>query len=392
LKKMDVFGKNDVFVMLDLNGDSSDVRQTQTITDGGSAPAWANGAGETHVFNPDETPQSVCISVFEEDVGPASDLIGTRAIMLVDQLNPEADWKSASWFEITDKNGAVSGEIHVSFKWAVPETPQMKRSWQLRVVVLECSNLKSMDTFDKNDVYVQLAVDNATVQRTTTIDGGGAAPKWDNGIGEQFVFALPSPPPALGVEVYDEDVNADDLIGKHVMELGSTLGSTPWSTEIWLPLENATNKSTGRTRCEVFWEPQAEETRRPTKLSELGIPRGTSQAMLPLCYGLIIGGGGLLTVAGIAAKLGPESTKLWLMSAMGSLLIKVVLVDPIKVCLTAAVIQWGESYLHGDKMLQSVKDKANALIDTGSHLLHLRDPVSEPQAAARVPKRLSSLP
>lgn len=54
LKKADIFGKNDVFATLDLNGSKQDVRKTAVVNDGGAAPAWAHGAGETHLFeNPD---------------------------------------------------------------------------------------------------------------------------------------------------------------------------------------------------------------------------------------------------------------------------------------------------------------------------------------------------
>ena len=199
----------------------------------------------------------VVVSVFDEDIGSANDLIGDRSVDFGDMLQPEADWQSSSWFDITDEKGAQCGEIHLGLRWCVPEPVDATPTWQLRVSVIECDNLKKMDIIGKNDVYVMCTVDGETPRRTSTIEGGGASPLWDGGAGETFLFPFASPPPSLGIEVYDEDRDADDLIGKHVLELSSKLSglNKPWSAESWLPLEDARNKSTGRVRCTMFWEP-----------------------------------------------------------------------------------------------------------------------------------------
>ena len=59
---------------------------------------------------------------------------------------------------------------------ALPPAQDAASHWQLRAKIIECDQLKKMDTFGKNDVYVKVhAGAVAGPQRTETIAGGGAA-------------------------------------------------------------------------------------------------------------------------------------------------------------------------------------------------------------------------
>ena len=273
LKKADLFGKNDVFATLVVDDDSK--QQSSTIDDGGSAPKWGNGSGETFMFEMDRPgedgnyaagvsilqPAKLELGIWDEDVGSASDQIGSHIVDLAaTDLEATSDWKSAQWLELSDDKGKAVGEAHVLMRWAPPPPAQDAAShWQLRAKIIECDQLKKMDTFGKNDVYVKVhAGAVAGPQRTETIDGGGAAPKWGSGAGEELAFELTEPPPAVGIEVFDEDRDRDDLIGSVVFEVGSKIGGKAWSAEKWLELTDAKGKVTGRVRVVIFWERKPE--------------------------------------------------------------------------------------------------------------------------------------
>jgi hypothetical protein len=127
-----------------VDGDS---RRSSTTTDGGAAPVWGSGAGETQLFDHADIPNAVRIDVFDEDIGSASDLIGSRTVDFTGHIKLEQDWHSASWFEITDEKGELAGEVHLILRWAVPLPLNAPLGWHLRVVVLECSELKKMASY-----------------------------------------------------------------------------------------------------------------------------------------------------------------------------------------------------------------------------------------------------
>jgi Ca2+-binding EF-hand superfamily protein len=71
-----------------------------------------------------------------------------------------------------------------------------------------------------------------------------------------LLFELAEAPSALGLEVFDQDRDADDLIGSYTLALGaSTLGKNPWSTEKWLQIHDQKGKTSGKARVALFWEP-----------------------------------------------------------------------------------------------------------------------------------------
>jgi hypothetical protein len=86
-------------------------------------------------------------------------------------------------------------------------------------------------------------------------------------------------------------------------------------------------------------------------------PRAWYWAMLPFLYALIFGVGGLFMIASIAAGLGAKNTKAWLISAFLSLVMKVFIVDPFKVCALTAFIQFAEDH-NRDTLAKALEDKA----------------------------------
>ena len=160
---------------------------------------------------------------------------------------------------------------------APPAKKTMSAGSTLVVSVLECRGLPKMDTFGKNDPFVEVNLTTTEGQSwreklrsmhqdtrtSSTIDGGGAAPQWNSGAGEQLTFDVarrhPGQKTAVRVRVYDEDTgSANELIGTHTFELpvsGPEVGGGPaWNRSevqllgncagamrkgmsVWLPLE-----------------------------------------------------------------------------------------------------------------------------------------------------------
>ena len=63
---------------------------------------------------------------------------------------------------------------------------------------------------------------------------------------------------------------------------------------------------------------------------------------IPFLYAAIFGLGGIAMMAAVAAKMGPERTMAWHIASLISLMINVVIVQPIQVICLAAFIQYAE--------------------------------------------------
>ena len=101
-------------------------------------------------------------------------------------------------------------------------------------------------------------------------------------------------------------------------------------------------------------DPHEEDGRNPK-------PRPCCFAFIPIFYGFAVGSGALLVVMATAAGLGPENTKLWLISAFMSLVIKVFIADPIKVVFLTAFLQWAEDS-NRNTLAKALEEKAHASI------------------------------
>ncbi len=273
LKQMDGrFGSNDVFVSVDVDGQEL---ATHTVHDGGAAPRWNGGAGEALLFTPADEPQTLLVSAYDEDTRlidkalhrdssaaehREAELIGTERVSLKYAAAATAigdDWSSCEWYTLTDEKDSKTGEVRLFLRWAAPMPVNAPMEWQLHATVLECRGLKKMDTFGKNDVYVRLHAHGAkSSERTTTVEEGGAAPKWgtETTPGEGLDLQLSGRPPALGIEVWEEDQLKSDLIGCSVLELGTKITKDGWSWSGWCELTDYKGgKVTGEVRVRLVW-------------------------------------------------------------------------------------------------------------------------------------------
>ena len=300
LPKMDTFGANDVFVQVQVEGET---RTSSTIDGGGAAPVWEGG--EQLMFELDKRrpgqKTNIRVSVFDEDK-TSNDLIGRYSIELAAggpaagpqclRGDGELYWTPSEWLElIPPKTTKKSpGEVRLSVTWEdlLDEEPLLQQPSQvaagepdgaaaddsaassapiaaelhpsqLYVTILECRNLPKMDTFGKNDVFVVAEVGNQT-QSSSVVAGGGAAPVWAEGRGEKLVFALaprqPREQTRLVVSVFDEDIGSNDLCGSHTIDLPLAGPSPEWSSSAqWYPLTNVEKKGkrAGDIRLLIAW-------------------------------------------------------------------------------------------------------------------------------------------
>ena len=114
---MDRFGSNDVFVKLDVDGQTL---RSSTIDKGGAAPAWGGGSGEAITFKPARPPTTLVVQAFDEDKGSADDLIGSHVLSLSKLALERREHAAAETAEITALHDAYqasmaadsTGELH----------------------------------------------------------------------------------------------------------------------------------------------------------------------------------------------------------------------------------------------------------------------------------------
>jgi hypothetical protein len=125
------------------------------------------------------------------------------------------------------------------------------------VIVVEARDLKKMDAFGKNDVYVSLTIPGSSnSQRTVTVEGGGAAPTWGGGVGEGLAFLVPVCPASVQLQAFDEDVASDDdLIGTEIVSFASHAEVAFWAQEAWVQLQDAKGKPSGQLKIKVACPP-----------------------------------------------------------------------------------------------------------------------------------------
>lgn len=117
LPKMDLFGKNDVYVSATLKKaetDSVELR-TSTIEGGGSDPRWKGGQGETLSFDDvDSNSLPVRVGVYDEDKG-GDDLIG-QCYASLDEVTASDEGFVDVWKDLTTEKGA-RGRLRVVIQW-----------------------------------------------------------------------------------------------------------------------------------------------------------------------------------------------------------------------------------------------------------------------------------
>jgi Ca2+-binding EF-hand superfamily protein len=106
-------GKNDVYVEVHAN---KALKRTQTINDGGDAPVWEEGRGDSFKFTLRDMPVSVEVMCMDEDIVGSDDLIG-RATVSLEALPRGDTWELDRWLPLRDAKGQDAGTLHCLFRW-----------------------------------------------------------------------------------------------------------------------------------------------------------------------------------------------------------------------------------------------------------------------------------
>lgn len=145
-------------------------------------------------------------------------------------------------------------------------------------------------------------------------------------------------------EIDDDELAAENLDEIPMQEEGTIVVTTGGSDD-------------NQTAVALF-DPDVDDDAAKKKIGfediEVPRPRHAKFSAMPFCYGLIFGVGGLFMIYGVAANLGPEQTKLWLITSIISLAIKIFFADPIKIVAAAALLQCAERF--ESNTLQRVAD------------------------------------
>jgi voltage-gated sodium channel len=263
-------GKNDVYAKVDMPRSSggSVSERTSTVMDCNS-PQWNEtepGVRSTLTFEADSKPEHVTLRLFDYDENSPDDIIGSAKVSL--EGRPSAQmWDFEEWLTLLDEKGQPSGRCRMKLVFkpapddAVHNSAELEASGKpqgrFRCTLIEAANLESMDAFGFNDVYAVVSLgapgtrcpslqqateraeltdseaeeeeDNSVlVQKSETIEDGGACPKWFGG-GQTLQWNLDSVPPWIEVRVMDEDLDADDHIGTVLFDLRASGSIIPIS-------------------------------------------------------------------------------------------------------------------------------------------------------------------
>ena len=275
LAQAERYGENNPYVRVTVLGKT---QQTETVREGGSMPAFADGKGEVFDWEVSDLNRAakVKLECFDDDSTSKGDEIGTGTVELgaADFTKTKPPWSKAVWTTLRDKGGRgqrETGQIHTLIQYWDPthhEEPKPLPLKRLRVTILSASKLPKMDLFGENDPYIVLNVEGVK-KRTTTLEGAGSSPAWGHGMGERFDFFCIEMPPYLRLQAYDEDIgSADDVIGTVDYMIDSHDSSEIWSEDTWVDLTHPDGKDAGRVHCLVRWSPDPDndvEADRPPK-------------------------------------------------------------------------------------------------------------------------------
>eukprot|EP00281_Chroomonas_sp_CCMP1168_P006044 CAMPEP_0206260442 /NCGR_PEP_ID=MMETSP0047_2-20121206/27097_1 /ASSEMBLY_ACC=CAM_ASM_000192 /TAXON_ID=195065 /ORGANISM="Chroomonas mesostigmatica_cf, Strain CCMP1168" /LENGTH=290 /DNA_ID=CAMNT_0053687537 /DNA_START=59 /DNA_END=927 /DNA_ORIENTATION=- len=120
---------------------------------------------------------------------------------------------------------------------------------QLEVTVVEGKNLKDTDFFTKSDPYVLMWIMGPNNKkgekfRTKTHKSGGKTPKW----GDRKTFNIKEGDGMIYLEVFDDDIGKDDLIGKAAINLTGVFNMNGQPTDNWIVVNNNSGRYCGEVR------------------------------------------------------------------------------------------------------------------------------------------------
>ena len=238
-------------------------QRTRTIDGGGDACSWLQDDGEGELLQFEVETQSippVTVSCFDDDgAGNADDEIGEHVLHLHGRERDEP-WslglEDELWLPLKNSKHKEAGECRVSVEWIAQ--PAQCENRLLVVTVLEADGLPKQDRFGQNDPYCACSV-NGAIERTKTVEGGGASPVWGFGSGEELQFQLQTAwVPTITFSVFDEDEGSrDDFIGGCDLRPNqeSRDADQQWSREEQLQLVDKHGHAAGRLHVLIQWDP-----------------------------------------------------------------------------------------------------------------------------------------
>jgi hypothetical protein len=171
------------------------------------------------------------------------------------------------WLDLIEQSGAKAGsQVRVHAFWTPNiKEPEQPLTGSMTLTIFEASDLKSVDTFGSNDVFIRVRVPGAEAeQQTPTLDGAGAQARWNGESGHVLTFDVSLlrahwPPPLLEITAFDENVgSADVLIGGIEIELEHTADDAPLSLDNWYELSDKRQKAAGIVHMGMAWVPSPE--------------------------------------------------------------------------------------------------------------------------------------
>jgi hypothetical protein len=126
----------------------------------------------------------------------------------------------------------------------------MSYAGMLEVLVVEGKNLRSKETFSKQDPYIKLMMDLETVV-SKTHNNGGKNPTWNQTL---FLNIIPGQT-VLKVECWDSDAASDDFIGGAVINLDPVLRAG--SQDLWVDLRTQSGSNAGQVRLVIYFKSKA---------------------------------------------------------------------------------------------------------------------------------------
>eukprot|EP00184_Porphyridium_aerugineum_P008413 CAMPEP_0184691510 /NCGR_PEP_ID=MMETSP0313-20130426/347_1 /TAXON_ID=2792 /ORGANISM="Porphyridium aerugineum, Strain SAG 1380-2" /LENGTH=204 /DNA_ID=CAMNT_0027149243 /DNA_START=133 /DNA_END=744 /DNA_ORIENTATION=- len=130
----------------------------------------------------------------------------------------------------------------------------MQRSGLLEVMVVEGRRLTDKDILGKQDPYVILRLSHGEFKRTRTVNNGGKNPRFMQKLSFN-VNQVASQNLRLYVEVYDDDVGKDDLIGRAEIPLNSLMTGTVTGSEQSYSLTSKSGKFAGDIVLSISFYP-----------------------------------------------------------------------------------------------------------------------------------------
>ena len=227
-------------------------------------------------------PARLDISAFDEDEVGDDDHIGTGFVRLgkQEEMSP---WEMDDWIDVMEKAGRKkTGQVRVCTSWA-PEVkePEKPLLGKMVVTIFEASDLKSVDTFGKNDVYAAVTT-GGMEKRTVVHNGAGDKAVWNRGAGEQLTFDLSLfrehfPPPKIEIVLNDENTGEEDLlIGSYTIDLKHKSAVDSLKLEkMWYDIQDRRGKPAGLVQLEVEWTPDPDNEKAPEEAEPLALEDGS---------------------------------------------------------------------------------------------------------------------